>query len=301
MDRNENIIDLNYVFRTPGSLKKLNREIKKHGKNFSGKVMTFENPIRLPTDLKYILKYTTAFSHYSSSIYKNGQEAFIMHNCTYYNCFLTNDKSLLTDIRLFEAMLFDVENTWDFHPNMRSSHQKYVFTASESASYYPICQSVFENYYNWTWSYKLDSDIRWSYVTIIDKNGDVVGPNINMTWVSPMEPISDKLKMKLSGKTKAVAWFVSNCLALSYRENATQLIQTALSKYGLAVDIFGACGNMSCPRDRQEDCLILLEEDYYFYLAFENSICEDYVTEKILYPLQHFAVPIVLGGADYSR
>lgn len=301
MNRNETIIDLNYVLRTPGSLKKMNREIKKFGKNGSAKVMTFEKPIRLKTDLKYILKYTTAYSHYSSSIYRNGQEAFVNYNCTYFNCFMTNDKSLITDIRFFDAILFDVENTWDHHPHMRSSHQKYIFTASESAQYYPICPSFFENYYNWTWSYKLDSDIRWSYITIVDKQGKVVGPKINMSWISPMEPISDKVKKKLSTKTKSAAWFVSNCLALSYRENTTKNIQTALSKYGLAVDIFGACGNMTCPRDRQEDCLNVLEEDYYFYFAFENSICEDYVTEKILHPLQHYAVPIVLGGADYSR
>ena len=40
---------------------------------------------------------------------------------------------------------------------------------------------------------------------------------------------------------------------------------------------------------------------YKFYLAFENSICADYVTEKFFKPLIYEVVPIVLGGADYTK
>ena len=37
-----------------------------------------------------------------------------------------------------------------------------------------------------------------------------------------------------------------------------------------------------------------------FYLAFENSICTDYVTEKFYGTLGMDIVPIVRGGANYS-
>ncbi|KAL1425814.1 hypothetical protein MTO96_018797 [Rhipicephalus appendiculatus] len=36
-------------------------------------------------------------------------------------------------------------------------------------------------------------------------------------------------------------------------------------------------------------------------LAFENSICVDYVTEKLFRPLDHYLVPVVFGGANYSE
>ena len=43
---------------------------------------------------------------------------------------------------------------------------------------------------------------------------------------------------------------------------------------------------------------------YRFYLAFENSMCDDYVTEKLfdrLMSSKHPLVPVVMGGADYAE
>ena len=70
-----------------------------------------------------------------------------------------------------------------------------------------------------------------------------------------------------------------------------------------SVHVYGKCGSMKCPRespDAREDCWSLLEKDYKFYLALENSICPDYVTEKMFEALKHDIVPIVLGGTDYT-
>ena len=51
-----------------------------------------------------------------------------------------------------------------------------------------------------------------------------------------------------------------------------------LSMY-IPVDIYGGCGNMSCPRSNS-NCFSMLDKQYKFYLAFENSNCRDYITEK---------------------
>ncbi|XP_047027974.1 alpha-(1,3)-fucosyltransferase C-like [Helicoverpa zea] len=184
---------------------------------------------------------------------------------------------------------------------MRAPYQKFVFLASESAANFPQCDDFFDDFYNVTWTYKLNSDIRWSYFNIVDKEGNTVGPRINMTWIEATKPVPFNIKKKIGNKKKAAAWFVSNCHTISDRQNVSRHTEKAMRQYNMTLDIFGWCGRKKCPKDRLQECLYLLENEYYFYFSFENSLCEDYVTEKILYPLQNYAVPVVFGGADYSR
>ena len=40
---------------------------------------------------------------------------------------------------------------------------------------------------------------------------------------------------------------------------------------------------------------------YRFYLSFENAVCRDYVTEKVFNSLQLNTIPVLLGGANYTR
>ncbi|XP_075973591.1 alpha-(1,3)-fucosyltransferase C-like [Anticarsia gemmatalis] len=124
-----------------------------------------------------------------------------------------------------------------------------------------------------------------------------------MRWmkVKDMKPIDSKLKTRLSTKQYAVAWFVSRCDTANKRKEVAYTLRSELSEYYLELDIFGKCGTKKCPKSNMTGCLDLLERDYYFYLSFESSFNEDYVTEKLLHALQHYTVPIVLGGANYSR
>ncbi|CAB3224357.1 unnamed protein product [Arctia plantaginis] len=188
-------------------------------------------------------------------------------------------------------------------PQRRLYHQKYVFASIESSDNYPLCSANYDGYFNWTWTYKLDSEVRWGYFVIRDSNKDIVGPRKNMNWLnwSDMADVNNVTKKILRRKTKAVAWFVSNCITKSRREGYVMGLQKYLNQYGLQIDIYGACGGLECGRDKEEECNKMIETDYYFYLAFENAFSEDYVTEKVLIPLQHNAIPIVYGGADYTR
>lgn len=45
---------------------------------------------------------------------------------------------------------------------------------------------------------------------------------------------------------------------------------------------------------------MLVSVGYKFVLAFENSLCEDYVTEKLYNHLKLNVVPVVFGASNYS-
>ncbi|CAK1547325.1 unnamed protein product [Leptosia nina] len=255
---------------------------------------------------KYILQWTSK-SAVPFAYMGQGKEGFTSRNCEYTNCIVTNDRSLLGDYTKFDVIAFNgpevVRMSEQSLPQKRSPHQKFVFATIESADNYPVCSDRFNNFFNWTWTYRLTSEAKWGYMAIRDENKKVIGPNLNMNWLDfdEMKPVSDEVKEKLRKKTKAVAWFVSNCSSRSRRKDFANRLAAELTKYGLSIDIYGACGPLKCDRGKEEECNEMLERDYYFYLAFENSFCEDYVTEKALWPLIYLTVPIVYGGANYSR
>uniref|UniRef100_A0A183BMR9 Fucosyltransferase n=1 Tax=Globodera pallida TaxID=36090 RepID=A0A183BMR9_GLOPA len=93
----------------------------------------------------------------------------------------------------------------------------------------------------------------------------------------------------IAGKRKAMAWFVSNCAAPSGRN----WVADELRRHGVQVDVFGTCGTLSCPKG--PSCHRMLDRDYFFYFAAENSICRDYLTEKIWdQGLGTLTVPVIL-------
>lgn len=109
-------------------------------------------------------------------------------------------------------------------------------------------------------------------------------------------------KNQISRKNKKlVAWMVSHCVTSSLRELYVEEL-----KQFIPVDVFGKCGNLTCPRNEthwisHSECCEKIENEYKFYLAFENSICIDYVTEKFFIIVKHDVVPIIYGGADYIK
>jgi alpha-1,3-fucosyltransferase len=93
----------------------------------------------------------------------------------------------------------------------------------------------------------------------------------------------------VKNKTTLASWLVSNCDGT--KSNRTALVRK-LQALGVDVQIFGGCGNNSLSYyDRTTEAV-----KAKFYLAFENSLCVDYATEKVFKFHKYDIVPVVFSG-----
>lgn len=231
-------------------------------------------------------------------------ESLVVMNCKFQNCYLTDNREYFLDPTDYDAILFNAVNvdTRDL-PLARSDNQLYIFVSTESEANFRVSDD-FNYFFNYTWSYKLNSDILYPYFVVRNKRGDVIAPKARVRWMKPkyMKPTEESVIQKLQSKSIGAAWFVTNCLANNQRIEYIRDLRVAFDKLGHQIDVFGGCdANKVCGRDKMDDCLALVEANYYYYLSFENSFSEDYVTEKVMTAIDHYAVPVVYGGGNYSR
>lgn len=184
-------------------------------------------------------------------------------------------------------------------PVERLPHQKWVFYEGESPQ------------------------LTWSHIPRLDPEDVHHVFNITSTYAEDSDvPIRSLMKCEINeerlvqlqdynfaaNKSKAVAWFVSHCDTPSKRESYAR----ELAEY-IPVDIYGACGNFSCgaqswgvevSKDDLRECdRVHLNGTYRFYLSFENSLCVNYITEKMnrVFLENLNIIPIVMGYENYSR
>ena len=91
-------------------------------------------------------------------------------------------------------------------------------------------------------------------------------------------------------KKKLIFWLVSDCETDNKREEYAK----TLNKF-IPVDIYGKCNwtetmNKTLPEGK--DAYSVLQKEYKFFLAFENSNCYDYISEKFFRTIGHGLVPI---------
>ena len=107
-------------------------------------------------------------------------------------------------------------------------------------------------------------------------------------------------KADMKSKKKLIFWLVSDCETDNKREEYAKM----LNKF-IPVDIYGKCNwketiNKTIPDGKE--AYKILQKEYKFYLAFENSNCYDYISEKFSRTMGHGIVPIVMGGSNnYKR
>ena len=193
-------------------------------------------------------------------------------------CDITSEKYLFPHA---DAVVFHMRNDIDQSQaeKFRRPEQRFVFALWESPTYTPDLQS-FNRFFNWTMTYRFRSDIIAAYYFghgYIHKSSSYyqlmtqenVKRNLHLNFKTVDHQLSDEiLANKRLGTAAAL---ISNCGGSSRR---VKLI-IRLRKY-IDVTIYGNCGT-PCPPDI--NCREFIAKNYYFFLSYENSLCQDYTSQ----------------------
>jgi len=169
----------------------------------------------------------------------------------------------------------------------RKNDQPWIYFNLSPPTYSPI-EFIEPHTFNWTVTYRSDSDIPYPYGKIVLREP---------TELKGSEEAQGEFNIRQK-KNKLVAWTVSHCVTEGRREEFVHKLQSFIN-----VDVYGECGDFSCLHSSREDdigCFKELEKSYKFYLSLENSLCHDYVTEKFYLALNSNLVPVVYGCVKYS-
>ncbi|KAK4304410.1 hypothetical protein Pmani_023636 [Petrolisthes manimaculis] len=270
---------------------------------------------------KTILFWSTWFgSDWSGRFGTTNATELRLEGCPSWQCRFTYNRNLsnTADSIIFNANGFKPNKT----PNPpRPWYQRWVWVNVES-QLSPITKSRMtgiNNHHmnhllNWTMTHHSGSDVVAFYGKFLSLKDTTrpLRPNLMSHHEKTLKNYMKDLKggrtledvMGPSWSTfvkrpKIVAWMSSHCRTQSRREAYVMELQ----KY-MSVGTYGRCGTQKCrPAGPLNDLCWrhVLSTNYSFYLSMENSMCEDYITEKLYNPLQHNLVPVVYGGADYTK
>jgi alpha-1,3-fucosyltransferase len=233
--------------------------------------------------IKKILLWNSFFGSDDYGFGIGKREPFIKHNCPVINCEITNDRKQLNKS---DYVVTHMRNSLSDLPKSRSKNQQWIFYLWESPMH-SADFNQYNNYYNLTLTYKIDSNFNGVY-----EIGSFMNWELNEAFNSSYDFYGNK-----SGFATAV---ISNCGGSSDRLNYIKKLQQFIK-----VDVYGKCGLIKeCPNKYKNgqsgECRSILCHEYKFYFAFENSICTDYITEKFFNIIRYNIIPVVLGGGNYE-
>ncbi|XP_053374080.1 alpha-(1,3)-fucosyltransferase C-like [Mercenaria mercenaria] len=274
----------------------------------------FNSPIKYVRDDKIVI----ALYHIYHTQLKWATKKLDMSKCYHTsNCRVIHQAKCSDTPVEADAVVFQGNNMPRDRPTRLDKNQVFVYLNIESPQYLQqtrIGNPFFNDFFNWTMTYRQDSDIPYLYGTVLPRSYD------KSEYLSKAEKVSGALDIKnyhdkynitdrrtdrdkknysaiFRKKKKSSVWFVSHCGTASKRE----LYISKMKKF-TDVDIFGRCSERTneCPK-KNPHCGKNVKDNYKFFLAFENSLCEDYITEKVFRWLSEDIIVVVRGARYYKR
>ena len=241
------------------------------------------------------IKTIIAYGKHNTSMIGHSKKVHFS-KCTYSNCQMkySNVPGIKYEA---DAILIQSKNIFLLPPPPRRDNDQ-VFVLAVRDAFPTLINAIkskeheqtrkWLDVFNWTMTFRFDSDILYPYSFIFERG--------NESYLSNND--YDKIFRE---KDKDVFWLVSHCHTKSRREEYVKQLNSIIN-----VDIYGGCGKkFSCPKGTKgtdiKNCFMEVARRYKFVLAFENTIYLDYVTEKVFRWFNLDIIVIGRGGTNYSR
>ena len=239
------------------------------------------------------LKRILFYNPHGYYINKGATQPFSFQQCEVTNCILSFNKR---EYSISDAVLLQWRRTnIDSYPKeKRPQGQIWIYIqtepppsknpTAERIQKYPLFYLGMKNSFNWTLTYSKLSDMYLPYGILKIK------PNAATLR-------RDYVKIAKS-KTKDALYIVSHCLTPSRREEYAEILKQYIS-----VDILGKCGQKWDCNHRyplaNDSCFDILNSTYRYYLAFENKLCAEYISDRFFETFDYDILQVV-RGADLS-
>ncbi|CAL1689328.1 unnamed protein product [Lasius platythorax] len=217
--------------------------------------------------------------------------------CGNAKCYFTHDRAFENNVRLKSILFYGSDFRVHDLPNWRSNAVSWGLLHEESPRNNPIL--VHEktlNLFNYSSTFSRFSDVSLTLLDLLSLE--------ELIAKSYYVPAKEKSTLIRAKNYAPVLYIQSDCDTASDRDRYV----SELMKY-IRIDSYGTCVNNARLDDRfKGNYLDILNNreflsfvaKYKFTIAFENAICDDYITEKLWRPLIVGSVPIYYGSPSFK-
>ncbi|KAM0725366.1 Alpha-(1,3)-fucosyltransferase 10 [Formica fusca] len=217
--------------------------------------------------------------------------------CGNAKCYFTHNRAFENNVRLKSILFYGSNLRIHDLPNWRSSAVSWGLLHEESPRNNPILvHDKALNLFNYSSTFSRFSDVPLTLLDLFSLE--------ELIAKSYYVPTKEKSALIRAKNYAPVLYIQSDCDTASDRDRYV----LELMKY-IRIDSYGTCVNNARLDDRfKENYLNILNNreflsfvaKYKFTIAFENAICDDYITEKLWRPLIVGSVPIYYGSPSFK-
>ncbi|XP_032877848.1 alpha-(1,3)-fucosyltransferase 10 [Amblyraja radiata] len=208
-------------------------------------------------------------------------------------CFFTVNRTYRDHHKTRAFLFYGTDFQINSLPLPRKPHHEWALFHEESPkNNYKLFHEPSVTLFNYTSTFS-----RNSHLPLTTQYLESIGELKSLKYMLPLH-----VKNRLREHLAPLVYVQSDCDPPSDRDSYVR----ELMKY-IQVDSYGEClhnkdlpTNLKDPTTMDDDAFYGILAQYKFILAFENAVCDDYVTEKLWRPFKLGAVPVYYGSPSIA-